>query len=145
MTIRPISFRDACDYVARHHRHHRPPQGHKFSVALWKDGNIVGVAIVGRPVARKADDGETLEITRLCTDGTKNATSKLLGQVRRIAQTMGYRRVITYTLDSEPGSSLFGAGWKQDGTTAGGSWSRESRKRVDSHPTGAKKRWMVRT
>jgi hypothetical protein len=77
MTLRivPISFKQACDFVAEYHRHHRPLVGHKFSIGVAKDGEIVGVAIIGRPVARHRDDGKTLEVTRLCTDGTKNACS----------------------------------------------------------------------
>lgn len=143
MKLRPISFKDACEFVDSHHRHHRKPQGHKFSLGLMVDGGLIGVAIVGRPVARKLDNGLTLEITRLCTDGTPNAASKLYGACRRVAFTMGYERVITYTLDTEPGTSLFAAGWKLEGSAGGGSWSRPSRERETKHPIQLKKRWSV--
>jgi hypothetical protein len=145
LKIRPISFADACAFVDAHHRHHRKPQGHKFSLCVQVDGKVVGVVIVGRPVARRLDDGLTLEVTRLCTDGTPNAASKLYGAARRVAGAMGYERVVTYTLDEEPGSSLFGAGWTLDGVTDGRSWSVPSRPREDKHPLGIKKRWLART
>jgi hypothetical protein len=141
LEIRPIGFRDACAFVATHHRHHRPPQGHKFSLAVFADSKLAGVAIIGRPVARRLDDGLTAEVTRLCTDGTKNAASKLYGAARRVAMAMGYRRVITYTLASEPGTSLFAAGWDAVRTTAAQGWSRPSRRRDDRHPITEKVRW----
>lgn len=141
LKIRPISFRDACAFVDQHHRHHRRPQGHKFSLCVMDDGQLAGVVIAGRPVARNADNGLTLEITRLCTDGTANAASKLYGAARRVAGAMGYEKVITYTLAEEPGSSLLGAGWKLSGESKGGSWSRPTRSRQDQHPTTPKKRW----
>jgi len=103
LEIIPIDFKDVCSFVAKHHRHHKPPQGHKFSIACTQGEKIVGAAIVGRPVARYLDDGWTLEITRLCTNGTKNACSKLYSRCRDIAFRMGYKRIITYILESENG------------------------------------------
>lgn len=138
MNIAPIEFSEACAFVAQHHRHHRPPQGHKFSLCLTVEEKVVGVVIVGRPVARGNQNGWTLEVTRLCTDGTRNACSKLYTAAWRATQALGYRRLITYILASEPGASLKGAGWKQLGTTAGGSWDCASRPRVDKHPTEPK-------
>ncbi len=130
----PIAFSDAAAFVAEHHRHHTPPVGHKFSIAACANGEIVGVAIVGRPVARRRDDGLTLEVTRLCTNGHKNACSFLYGAAARAAFAMGYRRIGTYILKSEPGTSLAAAGWKLIGETPGKSWSVPSRPRYDKHP-----------
>ena len=134
LEIVPISFKQACDFVAEYHRHHKPPIGHKFSIGVAKDGEIVGVAIIGRPVARHRDNGITLEVTRLCTDGTKNACSKLYAAAWRAARAMGYSRLGTYILGSEKGTSLVAAGWKLVGKTQGGSWSCGSRQRENKHP-----------
>lgn len=109
--VRPVTFRQACAFVAELHRHNKPPRGHKFSVGLFAAGEIVGVAMAGRPVARAFDDGLTLEINRTCTDGTKNANSMLYGACRRAAFAMGYKRCITYSQADECGSSLRGAGF----------------------------------
>jgi hypothetical protein len=129
---------EANAFVAQHHRHHRPVIGHLFSIGAAKDGKIVGIAIVGRPVARMRDDGETAEVTRLCTDGTRNACSFLYGASARAAFALGFKRIGTYILASEPGTSLTGAGWRLVGETGGGSWSRGDRPRVDKHPTEPK-------
>ena len=101
MTIVPITFRKACEFVNKHHRHHKAPRGCKFAIGCDVNGHLVGVAIAGRPVSRILDDGTVLEITRVCTDGTKNACSKLYGTVSRIGKLMGYEKVITYILESE--------------------------------------------
>lgn len=131
----PISFADAAAFVQEHHRHHTPPRGHKFSIAAVNDnGTIVGVVIVGRPVARRRDDGETMEVTRLCTDGTRNACSFLYGAAARAAFALGYRRIGTYILKTELGTTLKAAGWKLIGETPGRSWSVPSRPRSDRHP-----------
>ena len=130
----PISFADAADFVREHHRHHTPPVGHKFSIAAMAGEELVGVVIVGRPVARKRDDGNTLEVTRLCTTGHRNACSFLYGCAARAAFALGYGRIGTYILKREPGSSLAAAGWKLIGETPGRSWSVPSRKREDKHP-----------
>jgi hypothetical protein len=147
LSIVPIDFAQANAFVAQHHRHHKPRIGHKFSVACARDVNdvmtIVGVAIVGRPVARMLDDGWTLEVNRLATDGTKNACSMLYSASWRIARSMGYRKLITYILDTEPGISLCAAGWKCLGEAGGGSWERKKRTSVDKHPTQGKIRYEV--
>jgi hypothetical protein len=143
LRIVPCDFDEACAFVVRHHRHHLPPRGHKFSLAVSNASGIVGVAIVGRPVARRLDDGMTLEVTRVATDGTKNACSCLYGACRRAAFALGYSRLVTYTLAEESGSSLTAAGWRCIGLAGGGSWSRESRPRVDKHPTQLKIRWEI--
>lgn len=97
--------------------------------------------MVGRPVARRLDNGWTLEVTRCCTDGAKNAASMLYATAWRAARALGYRRLITYTLEEEPGTSLDAAGWKNIGMTPGKSWSVPSRPRIDTHPLGQKKLW----
>lgn len=130
----PITLDEANTFVARHHRHHKPVVGHKFSIGAVKADEIVGVVIVGRPVSRIRDDGLTLEVTRLCTDGTRNACSFLYGAAARAAFALGYQRIGTYILKSEPGSSVKAAGWKLIGETPGRSWSVPSRPRVDTHP-----------
>jgi hypothetical protein len=102
---------------------------------------VVGVVILGRPVARRLDDGWTLEVTRCATDGTSNACSCLYGAAWRLAKSLGYRRLVTYTLPEEGGASLRGAGWTCVGEAGGGSWDRAERPRVDLHPTQTKLRW----
>lgn len=141
LTAIPITFEDAADFVRLHHRHHTPPQGHKFSIGAMDGDKLVGVVIVGRPVARRRDDGMTLEVTRLCTDGTRNACSFLYGAARRAAFALGYRRIGTYILKREPGTSLAAAGWKLIGETPGKSWSVPSRPRADKHPIEPKLLW----
>jgi hypothetical protein len=129
----PVSFAEASAFVASWHRHHTPPAGHKFSVGVaTADGVLVGVAMVGRPVAASYDDGATLEVNRTATDGTPNANSCLYGAVTRAAFALGYSRVITYTQAGESGASLRGAGWRvvaQRPARAG--WSSPSRPRAD--------------
>ena len=137
----PLTFAQAKEYIAKYHRHHRPPVGWKFGIAAMVGGEIVGVAVVSRPVARMSDDGRTAEVTRLCTNGMKNACSFLYAAVRRAAIAMGYRRIITYILESEPGTSLKAAGWKFVRLAGGGSWSRPSRKREDKAPLERKQLW----
>ncbi len=135
LAVVPCDFQEAVAFVRHHHRHHNPPVGHKFSLAVADESGVVhGVCMVGRPVARGNDDGWTLEVTRLATDGTANACSALYGAAWRVCRELGYRRAITYILDNEPGTSLNAAGWKCLGERGGGSWSCKSRPRVDKHP-----------
>jgi hypothetical protein len=113
LRIVPLTFRDACDFVARFHRHHKAPCGAKFSLGVeTEDGELHGVIIVGRPIARAFDDKRTAEVTRSCTDETKNANSCLYAAAWRVCREMGYTRLITYTQDGESGISLQTAGWK---------------------------------
>lgn len=130
----PITLKEANAFVERHHRHHKPVVGHKFSIGAALGNEIVGVVIVGRPVSRRRDDGLTLEVTRLCTDGSRNACSFLYGAAARAAFALGYKRIGTYILHSETGASLRAAGWRLIGETPGRSWSVPSRPRVDTHP-----------
>lgn len=108
----PVSFADACGFVATWHRHHQPPVGHKFSVGAAIGDKLVGVAMVGRPVARSFDDGSTLEVIRSATDGTQNVNSMLYAAAWRATSALGYRRLVTYTQAGESGSSLRAAGWR---------------------------------
>jgi len=142
LRIVPIDFREANEFVHQFHRHHQPVKaGYKFCVAVADDEKIVGVAIVGQPVARSLMDGWTLEVRRTCTDGTKNANSMLYGACWRIARQMGYRKLITYTLLEESGTTMKAVGWKCIGEIRGHSWNTPSRPRVDLHPTQNKIRW----
>lgn len=127
----PVSFRDACSFVALWHRHHRPPVGCKFCTGVADtDGVLRGVAIVGRPVARLLDNGATLEVTRTATDGTANANSMLYGAARRAAWALGYTRLVTYTQAEESGVSLRAAGWRVVAARpAHPGWDRPSRPR----------------
>lgn len=112
MIITPITLRAAQDFIALHHRHNKPPRGHKFSIGLKDDaGVLVGVATAGRPVARHFDDGITIEVNRTCTTGERNANSALYGAIWRAAKAMGYHRCITYTQADESGASLRAAGF----------------------------------
>lgn len=141
LTRVPLTLREANAYVARWHRHHGPAHGCRFCLAAVLDNRVVGVAIVGRPVARRLDDGYTVEVRRVATDGTPNACSFLYGACRRAALALGYTRCLTYILDTEPGTSLRAAGYRLVGEAGGGSWSRVSRPRVDLHPTQGKLRF----
>jgi len=141
LALQPIKWPEACEFIRRHHRHHLPAQGWKFGVAVNDGTGVVGVVTVGRPVARHLDDGTTLEVTRCCTDGTKHAASMLYSAAWRACKALGYRRLITYTLVDEPGTSLRAAGWKMLYETKGGSWDTPSRPRVDKAPTQQKRLW----
>jgi hypothetical protein len=143
MRVVAVSINEANAFVRQHHRHHKPVPGHKFSIGAVKNGEIVGVAIVGRPVSRMRDDGQTLEVVRVCTDGTRNACSFLYGACQRAAFALGYERIGTYTLPEEGGASLRAAGWKLIGERGGGSWNVPSRPRVDTHPKQRKLLWEV--
>lgn len=113
LTVIPLTLADACDLVDRLHRHHRRPQGHRFSLGVLRaDGTLCGAAIIGRPVARALDTGWHVEVTRVATDGTPNACSALYGAAWRTASAAGYLRALTYTQDGESGASLRAAGWR---------------------------------
>lgn len=142
MQLKPITLKDANAFVQKYHRHHGPTTGHKFSIGAEQDGELVGVIIVGRPVARGLDDGYTAEVTRLCTDGTRNACSFLYAAAAKAAKGMGYHRIVTYILSSENGASLKASGWKMDGRVKGRSWDCKSRPRTTQSPTCDKTRWV---
>ena len=130
----PIKQKEAKEYVREHHRHHKPPVGSIFQIGCSKNGELCGVIIVGRPVARFLDNGWTVEVTRCCTNGTKNACSMLYAAAWRAARALGYKRLITYILESEKGTSLKAAGWKIIGKCGGGTWNSKNRPRIDEHP-----------
>lgn len=134
--IRPITRDEAKAFIRAHHRHHGVPVGDLWRHAVqYETGEIVGVAVVGRPVARELDDGLTVDVTRLATDGHPNGCSMLYGATRRAAITKGYRRGLTYILASEDGVSLRAAGWHYLWSVKGRSWNCPSRPRTDKHPT----------
>lgn len=143
LSLCPITRSEAHQFVREHHRHHTAPPGDIFRVAAHNGVEIVGVAIVGRPVARAEDDGRTLELTRLCVlEGQRNAASTLLGAVRRAAWALGYRRLVTMTLQSEGGASLRAAGYKCIGERADRNWNCPGRPRVERN-TGPKFKWEI--
>lgn len=140
MKIVPITFRFAKQYVKDHHRHNPNVIGCKFTIGCQDGDRLVGVAICGRPVSRYLDDGETLEINRVCTDGTKNACSMLYGACCKIAKAMGYKKVITYTLQSENGASVKASNFICDGEAGGTHWTGK-RDRGQQIPNEMKVRW----
>lgn len=144
LEIRPITFKEAAEYVDKVHRHHKRPVGHKFSVACYSGDRLCGVAMVGRPVSRYLDDGATLEVNRLCTDGTRNACSMLYSAAWRAARALGYKRIYTYTLESENGASLRAAGWVCEGRAGGPNWTGNRERQVEMFPE-MKVRWSKKT
>ena len=153
--IKPIDLKTANSFVLEHHRHNGKVLVHRFSIAVYEGDKMVGVAICGNPSARKLDDGKTVEVKRVCTDGTYNACSILYGRCARIAKEMGWEKIITYTLEQEGGASLRASGWKVDAENVGGkSWDMPSRPRIvrqetlfgiqeASYPVDVKKtRWI---
>ena len=143
LSIVPVTLASANDFVRRLHRHNKPVAGHRFSVGVADQaGTLRGVAIVGRPVAPKLDDGRAAEITRLCTDGTRNACSMLYGAARRAAKALEYSPIYTYTLPDEGGASLRAAGWICEGNAGGGQWKHtDGKPRRTDQPTDVKSRW----
>lgn len=140
MEIRPITVKQASAYVNEHHRHHKASVGCKFCIGCYDGEVLAGVAMCGRPVSRMLDDGLTCEITRVCTDGTRNACSMLYGACCRVAKAMGYRRIITYTLVSESGASVKAANFKSEGRAGGKHWNGVRNTGVET-PEEMKIRW----
>lgn len=134
LRIVPLTLDNANRLVARWHRHNRPVPGAKFCLGVAEGSELRGAAIVGRPIARHYDDGLTLELTRLATDGTRNASSMLYGAARRAIFALGYARLITYTRTDESGASLRAAGYRVLAVRAARSWAADSvqRPRVDA-------------
>lgn len=141
MEIRPITLRQASEFINMHHRHHKATVGHKFSIGCYDGDKLVGVAVCGRPVSRHLDNGLICEINRCCTDGTYNACSMLYGACCRVAKAMGYKRIITYTLRSENGTSLKASNFICDKTVAGGEHWNGKRNKGQPIPKEFKKRW----
>lgn len=142
LQLKPITLAEANAFVGELHRHHGRAQGHKFSIgAVDGHGLLVGTVITGRPVARAADDGWTAEVTRLTTNGARNACSLLYGAAARAAKAMGYKKIQTYIFASEDGASLRASGWVHVADVRGRSWDCKSRPREDKCPTEDKQRW----
>jgi hypothetical protein len=141
LELQPITYPEACAFIRQYHRHHLPSTGWKFGIAVNDGEKVVGVVTIGRPVSRMLDDGWCLEVTRCCADGTRHVASMLYAAAWRATKALGYKRLVTYTLIEEAGTSLKAAGWKDVYTTDGGSWSRDRRPRVDTAPLGQKRLW----
>ena len=141
LEIRPITLKLANEFVVLNHRHHDSVIGCKFAISCYEDNNLCGVAICGRPVSRYYDDGLTLEINRLCTDGTRNACSMLYGASVRVAKAMGYKKVITYILESENGASLKASNFICEGEAGGTHWT-GVRNKGQNIPNEMKTRWV---
>ena len=141
----PLTLAQANDLVGSLHRHHKPVVGHRFSLGCRdKYGNVHGAVIVGRPVARRTEQYEIAEVTRLVTDGTKNACSILYSAAARVCRTMGFFKIQTFILDSESGTSLKASGWKFVSTCSGGDWNCQTRggRRTDQ-PQNPKQKWEL--
>jgi hypothetical protein len=147
LRIMPVTFRQAVRFIAEHHRHHRPPRGMKFAIGVSDGRELVGVATVGRPVARHLDDGSTVEVTRTCTLQVPNANSMLYGAAWRAARAMGYTCMVTYTQAGESGSSLRAAGFVRVAELrARPGWHTASRPRADAGVDRvARTRWEIRS
>ena len=117
-----MNLKEANEFIVKHHRHHKAVVGHKFSIGAEQDGQLVGVCIVGRPVARNVDNKKVVEVTRLCTNGFKNTCSFLYSAAARISKEMGYKQIQTYILENELGTSLKASGWKLLHITKGRQW-----------------------
>jgi len=143
MHLIPITRAEAFAFIKERHRHHKPPVGSIFQIAVADDDKIIGVAVVGHPVARMSMDGYTADITRLCTDGSKNACSMLYSACWRAARAMGYLKLVTFILNTEPGTSLEAAGWRLVGECGGGTWSRKDRPPIDTHPLQPKLKFEI--
>lgn len=142
----PVTLATAQGFVAMWHRHHQPPIGHRFSIGVADDDDkLRGVIIVGRPVARSYDDGQTLEATRCATDSTPNSASMLYGAAWRATSALGYRRLVTYTQAGESGASLRATGYRIVAERpARRGWSAPSRPREDRGVDGiARTLWEV--
>jgi hypothetical protein len=145
LLVVPLTLDWANELIRKLHRHHKPVQGHRFSFGVISEGELVGACCVGRPVCREVDQYLTVEVTRLVTDGTKNACSFMYARAARIAREMGFHSIQTYILENEPGTSLEAAGWKFDGMTEGGNWNHSKQyagKRRTDQPMGRKKRYV---
>ena len=143
----PITLKNAQAFILQHHRHNDPPHGHKFSIGLKDGEGLVGVVVVGQPIARANNDGYTAEVTRCCVLGRqRNANSMLYAAALRAARAMGYRRVITYTLPEESGASLKAVGFRNDGLTKynphGWDMPGRPRRKPKKYPYCQKVRWI---
>ncbi len=147
LELRDVDLKTAKAFVEEHHRHNKPPVSWRWGHAVYNGDDLIGVAMVGRPVARMIDGSTTVEVNRLCVradlDGELvwNACSMLYGAAAREAKRRGFEKIITYTLETEDGTTLRAVGWDPEHRTRGGSWNRPSRAREDKAPTCRKIRW----
>ncbi len=141
LRIRPLTIKQLNAFVEQHHRHHKPVRGHRFSLGCTLDDVLVGACCVGRPVARGCDPYNVAEVTRLVTDGTKNACSILYAAAARACKAMGFERIQTYILQEELGTSLTASGWTKVADTYGGTWKHTAGERRTDQPNGPKQRW----
>ena len=143
LELRPCDYATAREFVRLNHRHNKPPPGHKFSIACYDGDRLCGVVMVGRPIARHYDNGLTLEVNRCCTDGTRNACTMLYGAATRAAKALGYKKIVTYTLESEPGTSLKASNWTREGLAGGRRWTGSRYTEQMEMPIGEMKvRWV---
>lgn len=143
LQVVPVTIAEANAYVVALHRHNGALPTAKLASAVVDDGGLVrGVAIAGLPKARLLLDRRTLEVSRVCSDGTRNACSMLYGSMVRAAKALGYRRLVTYTLEAEHGASLRASGWTYIGPAGGGSWA-DQRGTGTVPDLGAKVRWEI--
>lgn len=144
LRVVPLALKQANEAVLRFHRHHKPVVGHRFSIGAMDGDRLVGALIAGRPVARCTDQQNILEVSRLATDGTRNACSILYAAAARAADALGFQSIQTFILETEPGTSLKASGWRMDGVTNGGEWTGTPSRgeRQHAHPTCVKQRWV---
>lgn len=138
----PTTLAEANAFVGEVHRHHGEVVGHRFSFGVEVDGKLVGIVICGRPVAPKTEQYKILEVTRLCTDGTKNACSFLYAAAAKVGKIMGFKRAQTFVLPTESGVSLKAAGWVFDGACEKSGHGFQSRPNRKSDPHPPKHRWV---
>jgi len=135
-SVVPLSLKEANDFVTKYHRHNKKTVGHKFSIGAIHQDDLVGVAIIGRPVSRHLDEKFTVEVLRVCVkdDSPRNTCSFLYGRCWRIWQAMGGKKILTYTLAIESGSSMKAVGWEKVHTTKpvkiGKGWTNRGNGRV---------------
>lgn len=142
MELVHVELKEANAVIDKLHRHHKAVTGHRFSIGAKNEGILVGVAIIGRPVARMTDQKNIVEVLRLCTDGTKNACSFLYGASAKAAKALDYLKIQTFILEEEPGTSLKASGWVMESFTSGGEWSRQCRNRPKAKNTSKKQKWV---
>lgn len=142
LKTRPTTLKEANAFVGKIHRHHDATVGHRFSFGAELAGELVGTVICGRPVAPKTEQYKILEVTRLCTDGTRNACSFLYGGAAKIGKIMGFQRIQTFILPTESGVSLKAAGWIFDGISHSSNKGFKNRDGRKDDPYGPKHRWI---
>jgi len=146
LKIVPLELKELNELVEKWHRHHKRVQGHRFSIGVidMNTGELVGGCSVGRPVARKVNPKEVLEVTRLVTNGTKNACSILYSCAARVGRELGYKKIQTYILEYESGHSLMVSGWElEDDNCGGGQWKHtDGKPRRTDQPICKKQRWV---